>query len=54
MRAVLVLRAYHDLDYDEIAEALGLEIGTVKSRLGRARAALREALAWDEQEEMKA
>src|SRR5688572_30921734 len=35
-RAVLVLRAYHDLDYPEIAEALGIEIGTVKSRLSRA------------------
>ena len=44
MRAVVILRAYHDLDYDEIALALGLELGTVKSRLGRARAALREAL----------
>jgi RNA polymerase sigma-70 factor (ECF subfamily) len=44
MRAVVILRAYHDLDYDEIAGALGLELGTVKSRLGRARAALREAL----------
>jgi RNA polymerase sigma-70 factor (ECF subfamily) len=48
MRAVLVLRAYHDFDYDEIAAALGLEIGTVKSRLGRARGALREALADEE------
>ena len=45
MRAVLVLRAYHDFDYDEIAAALGLELGTVKSRLGRARVALRAALA---------
>jgi RNA polymerase sigma-70 factor (ECF subfamily) len=44
MRAVVVLRAYHDFDYDEIAAALGLELGTVKSRLGRARIALREAL----------
>ena len=47
MRAVLVLRAYHDLDYPEIAQALELEIGTVKSRLSRARAALRGVLEMD-------
>lgn len=44
-RAVLVLRQYHELDYAEIAEALELDVGTVKSRLSRARAALRESLA---------
>ena len=43
-RAVFVLREYHDLDYAEIAAALELDLGTVKSRLGRARAALREHL----------
>jgi RNA polymerase sigma-70 factor, ECF subfamily len=43
-RAVLVLREYHDLDYAEIADALELDVGTVKSRLSRARAALREHL----------
>lgn len=43
-RAVLVLREYHDLDYAEIAEALELDVGTVKSRLSRARAQLREYL----------
>ncbi len=43
-RAVVVLRAYHDLDYDEIAEALEIDVGTVKSRLSRARAELRERL----------
>jgi RNA polymerase sigma-70 factor (ECF subfamily) len=39
-----VLREYHDLDYAEIADALDLDIGTVKSRLARARAAMREHL----------
>jgi RNA polymerase sigma-70 factor, ECF subfamily len=43
-RAVLVLREYHDLDYTEIAAVLELDVGTVKSRLSRARAALREHL----------
>jgi RNA polymerase sigma-70 factor (ECF subfamily) len=43
-RAVLVLREYHDLDYADIAEVLELDVGTVKSRLSRARAALREHL----------
>jgi len=43
-RAILVLREYHELDYAEIAAALDLELGTVKSRLSRARAALRTFL----------
>ncbi len=43
-RAVLVLREYHDLEYAEIADALELDVGTVKSRLSRARAALRDHL----------
>lgn len=51
MRAVLVLRAYHDLDYPEIAAALDLEVGTVKSRLSRARTALRAVLAQTEEEQ---
>jgi RNA polymerase sigma-70 factor, ECF subfamily len=51
MRAVLVLRAYHDLDYPEIAAALDLEVGTVKSRLSRARSALRRALDVSEEEQ---
>jgi RNA polymerase sigma-70 factor (ECF subfamily) len=42
-RAVLILRAYHDMDTAEIAAALEIEVGTVKSRLSRARAALRRA-----------
>lgn len=48
-RAVLVLRDIRGLDYREIAEVLDVPIGTVKSRLFRARAALREALEQMEQ-----
>jgi RNA polymerase sigma-70 factor, ECF subfamily len=40
-----VLREYHGLDYAEIARALSIDLGTVKSRLSRARAALRVRLA---------
>lgn len=45
IRAAFVLRAYHELEYAEIAEALAIDIGTVKSRLWRARAALQQLLA---------
>jgi RNA polymerase sigma-70 factor (ECF subfamily) len=44
-RAAFLLREYHGLDYGEIAEALELDLGTVKSRLHRARKALRERLS---------
>ena len=43
-RAVFVLREYHDLEYGDIASVLDLDLGTVKSRLARARAALRDHL----------
>jgi RNA polymerase sigma-70 factor (ECF subfamily) len=43
-RAVFVLREYHELEYADIAAALELDVGTVKSRLSRARAALRDYL----------
>lgn len=43
MRAVIVLRDIQDLDYQQIATVLGVPVGTVKSRLFRARAALRAA-----------
>lgn len=43
-RAAFILREYHGLEYGEIADMLDLELGTVKSRLARARRMLRERL----------
>ena len=43
-RAVLVLRYYLDWSLDSIADALGVPIGTVNSRLHRGLARMREAL----------
>ncbi len=43
-REVIVLREFQDLPYDEIAEALDVPVGTVRSRLHRARGELRERL----------
>jgi RNA polymerase sigma-70 factor, ECF subfamily len=43
LREVIVLRELHELDYRQIAEVTGAPIGTVMSRLHRARTALRRA-----------
>lgn len=43
-RIVVVLRDLEGLAYEEIAEALGLELGTVRSRLHRARLDLKAKL----------
>lgn len=42
---VLLLHAWEELSYEEIAEALGIPLGTVRSRLARARAHLKSTLA---------
>ena len=40
MRAIIVLRYLESLSYEEISESLQISLGTVKSRLSRAHAAL--------------
>jgi RNA polymerase sigma-70 factor (ECF subfamily) len=44
-RPAVVLRDIEGMSYDEIADVLGVSLGTVKSRIQRGREALREALA---------
>ncbi len=48
-RATLVLADIEGLDYQEIADAMGTALGTVKSRLSRARAKLRDLLLSQEE-----
>lgn len=44
-RAVLVLREYEEMSYREIADTMGIPLGTVMSRLNYARKILRQSLA---------
>lgn len=48
-RAMIVMYHMEELSYEEIAESLDLPLGTVKSRLNRARISLRELLAKHEE-----
>jgi RNA polymerase sigma-70 factor, ECF subfamily len=51
-REAIVLREMNDLSYKEIAQLAGVQIGTVMSRLARARSMLRTA--WNLQQELPA
>lgn len=51
-RKILVLREMEDCSYDEIAEVLDLPVGTVRSRLHRARLQLKDELKKVMQEEL--
>jgi RNA polymerase sigma factor (sigma-70 family) len=44
LRDTLLLAAWGDLTYEEVAMALGVPVGTVRSRLSRARSKLRQTL----------
>jgi RNA polymerase sigma-70 factor (ECF subfamily) len=44
-RAVLVLRHYQDLAYEEIGEVLGISLSQVKTRLHRARRMFKDRFA---------
>ncbi len=47
-KTVLVLVCIHGLPYEEVAKVMGCEVGTVKSRVNRARSALKRMLLGDE------
>jgi RNA polymerase sigma-70 factor (ECF subfamily) len=51
LREAVVLRDLQDLEYEEIAETLGVPLGTVKSRINRGRLRLAERLL-DQQESL--
>jgi RNA polymerase sigma factor (sigma-70 family) len=53
-RDVLLLYAWGDLSYAELADALGIPVGTVRSRLSRARHRVRELLRGSGQSSVEA
>lgn len=46
-REILILRNVKNMAYEEIAEVLGISVGTVKSRIARARESLRAVIGED-------
>ena len=48
-REILILRNIKNQSYEEIAAILGISVGTVKSRIARARDSLREIIGGDDQ-----
>ena len=46
-KEVLILRNLNNLTYDEIAQKLEISVGTVKSRIARARESLRTLMGED-------
>jgi RNA polymerase sigma-70 factor (ECF subfamily) len=52
-RAILTLVFYRDLTVPQAADAIGIRLGTAKSRLHRALAALRAALAAEQRQGMQ-
>ena len=52
LREVIILRELEGLSYKEIADAAGIKIGTVMSRLARARARLQQLLGSDAAREL--
>jgi len=53
-RDALLLYAWEGMSYDQIASALGVPVGTVRSRLNRARGRLRELVGEREEEKVTA
>ena len=45
MRSAIIMRDIHGYSYDEIADILGVNVGTIKSRISRGREKLREKLS---------
>jgi RNA polymerase sigma-70 factor (ECF subfamily) len=46
-KEVLILRNVQNMSYDQIAVQLDISVGTVKSRIARARESLRESMGSD-------